>query len=285
MYNPKWSIDPPDSWENVLEQVERFETLVLDLNAVAAGSIVRFDMPVKGKGKGAQFSADGAGRVVVPAVLAARSYNEGARLSTADRQALGDVLVSTAVFERIAVLDTPGAISHALVESGGAALVTSTFRDGHMQTVLVDGLHTPRLVSMGAHTISGGSEGMDAVRSTTPTEPGAPTMGNLPGLVALHPVPGFEGSGLQVAELEDKTYVAVVEESGQLRATGTLPAWPHMPPAGDAWAISASSGDRVALFAVTRFIPTPGRDPYRPDYTGSEQHRGANCCCNHDQAR
>ncbi len=52
----------------------------------------------------------------MPAVLAARSYNEGARLSTADRQALGEVLVSTAVFERIAVLDTPGAISHSLAE-------------------------------------------------------------------------------------------------------------------------------------------------------------------------
>ena len=171
------------------------------------------DMPVKGKGMGAQFSADSAGRVVVPAVLAARSYNEGARLSTADRQALGEVLVSTAVFERIAVLDTPGAISHSLAEFGGAALVTSTFRDGRMQTVYVDGLRTPRVVSTGAHTIGAGSEGMDAIRSTTPEAPGAPPSGNLPGLVALHPVPGFEGSGIQVAELEDKTYVAVVEES------------------------------------------------------------------------
>ncbi len=115
-----------------------------------------------------------------------------------------------------------------------------------------------------------------------PEAPGAPTSGNLPGLVALHPVPGFEGSGLQVAELEDNTYVAVVEEFGQLRAIGTLPAWPHMPPAGDAWAISASSGDRVAVFAVTRFIPEPGRDPYRPDYTGCEKQCGENCCCDCD---
>ncbi len=53
MYNPKWSIDPPETWENVMEQVERFETLLLDVTNVAAGSVVRLDMPVKGKGMGA----------------------------------------------------------------------------------------------------------------------------------------------------------------------------------------------------------------------------------------
>jgi hypothetical protein len=261
MYNPKWSIDPPESWENTLEQVERFETLLLDVAGLAAGSVVRFDTPRLGSGVGAQFSANGAGRVLLPAVLAARSNDEGARLSTADRQALGDVPVSTAVFERVAVLETPGAVAHTLAEAGGAALVTSTFRDGRMQTVRIDGMRIPRLLSTGVRTISGASGDLDALQSAAPLAPGRPPRADLPGLVALHSVPGFEGSGLQVAELEDSTHVVVVEESGRLHATGTLPAWPHMPPAGEAWAISASTGDRLAVFAVTRHVPEPAPLP------------------------
>jgi len=284
MYNPKWSVDPPESWENSLEQVERFETLLVDVAGVAAGSVVRFDMPVMGMGVGAQFSADSTGRVLVPAVLAARSYDEGARLSTADRQALGDVLVSTAVFERIAVLETPGALSHTLTETGGAALVTSTFRNGRTQTVQVIGLRTPRVISTGGRIIRGASGEMEAMHATTPKTPGAPSRGELPGLVALYPLPGFEGAGLQVAEMEDKTHLVVVEESGRLQAIGTLPAWPHMPPAGESWAISASSGERVAVFSVTHSVPDPGRAPYRPNYTRCDQQSEGNCCCCHDQA-
>lgn len=282
MYNPKWSVDPPESWENALEQVERFETLLMDVAGVEAGSVVRFDTPLKGMGVGAQFGADSTGRVLIPAVLAARSSDESARLSTADRQALGDVLVSTAVFERIAVLETPGAISHTLTEAGGAALVTSTFRNGRTQTVRIDGLRIPRVVSTGVRAIRGASDEMDAIQSIEPEARKVAKRGELPGLLALHPVPGFEGSGLQVAELEDKTHVVVVEEAGRLRATGTLPAWPHMPPAGESWAISASSGERVALFTVTRSVPEPGRAPYRPNYAGCEQHCGGNCCCCHE---
>ena len=256
MYNPKWSVDPPESWTEALEQVERFETLLLNVGGVGVGSIVRFDMPIMGLGAGSVFSADGAGRALVPAVLATRSSDEAARLSTADRQALGDVGVSIAVFERVAVLDTPGAISHELSEQGGAALVTSTFAGGLTQTVRVDGLRIPQTLGAGRPAAAGpaiggqsGPAGLSAVGV-----PGGAGEAGIPGLVALHPVPGFESEGVQVAELDDNTYVAVVEECGALRATGTIPAWPHMPPAGEAWAISVASGDRVAVFAVSRTV-------------------------------
>ena len=52
MYNPKWSVDPPETWENVMEQVERFETLLLDVSNVAAGSVVRFGYAGEGEGHG-----------------------------------------------------------------------------------------------------------------------------------------------------------------------------------------------------------------------------------------
>jgi hypothetical protein len=264
MFNPKWSVDPPESWTEALDQVDRFETILVEVNNLSAGSLVRFDMPIMGFGAGSVFSADESGRVMVPAVLTARSDDEGARLSTIDRQELGEVVESTAVFERIAVLDTPGALSHDLVEATGAALVTSRFAGGRSQTVRIDGMRIPKVLDAdqdGADPIEPGSEVGDDV------EP------DLPGLVGFHPVPGFESEGVRVAELDDGTHLAVVERSGRLRAVGTLAAWPHMPRAGKTWAISASTGDRVAVFAVSRTLP--GREAS----TAARKVSSADCGC------
>jgi hypothetical protein len=260
MYNPKWSVDPPESWTERLEQTERFETVLIDVG-VQAGSLVRFDMPIMGAGVGSTFAADGGGHALVPAVLAARSDDESARLSTADRQALGDMGVSTAVFERVAVLDTPGAVLHELTERGGAAFVTSTFEGGRTQTVRVGGLRIPQTLGAGPGAAGGGGPAIRGGNGMPAGAAGDPAEGGIPGLVALHPVPGFESEGVQVAELEDGSHVAVVQECGELRATGTIPAWPHMPPAGDAWAISSSTGDRIAVFAVSRTAAAGSSEP------------------------
>jgi hypothetical protein len=280
MYNPKWSVDPPESWTETLERVERFETVLIDVSGIQPGSVVRLDMPIMGSGAGSLFAADGAGRALVPAVLAARSDDEGARLSTADRQTLGDVAASTVVFERVAILDTPGAVSHELAESAGAAIVTSRFSDGHAEAMYIDALRVPRVVETGSglnadlsspgHTSSPPNVGGMSYRAGPGPSGGAPSEPGIPGLVALHPIPGFENAGLQVAELDDGSHVAVVEEGDRMRATGTIPAWPHMPPSGEAWAISSSTGDRVAVFAVSRTVPTdaPDRLPYRRPAAG-----------------
>jgi hypothetical protein len=96
----------------------------------------------------------------------------------------------------------------------------------------------------------------DSIRSRKgpPTGPGEDRGPDVPGLMRLHPVPGFESDGFLVAELDDGTHLALADDNGRLRVTGIVPAWPHMPMAGDAWAISASEGDRVAVFAISRTV-------------------------------
>jgi len=238
--------------------------------------VVRFDMPIIGAGAGSTFAADSGGRALVPAVLAARSDDERARLSTADRQALGNVGISTAVFERVAVLDTPGAVLHQLTERGGAAFVTSTFEGGRTQTVRVDGLRIPQTLGAGP----GGGAAGPAIRGGSGAPAGGaddPAEGGIPGLVALYPVPGLESGGVQVAELEDGSHIAVVQECGELRATGTIPEWPHMPPAGDAWAISSSTGDRIALFAVGRTAPAGSSEPGSNGLGHRRDHHDCSC--------
>jgi len=265
MYNPKWGVDPPEGWTERLEQVERFESVIAEVTGAEANGLVRFEQPMLGQGATSVVSSDGAGRAVIPAMLATRAVDEGARLSSAGRQAL-DVAVSTAVFERIAVLQTAGATAHALTEQAGAALVTSTFPGGRTQTVRLDGMRIPTVIGGGAGLA--GAAALDApgtppsaspgsggpAQPPAPPEPPAapPAAGTIPGLVGLHPVPGFEASGLQVAELDDGTFVVVRQECGALRAVGTVPAWPRMPAASQGWAISRSSGDRVAVYTVTR---------------------------------
>lgn len=255
MYNPKWSVDPPESWLQQLAQVERFETVLIEVSGLEAGSLVRFDMPIMGLAAGSTFCADASGRALLPAMLTARSGDENARLATVDRQPLVDVETSTAVFQRVAVLNTPGAVAHALSEQAGTALVTSTFADGRIETTRLDRTGIPYTARRAPG--QAGAPGTASAPATTPAR--QPDVPGIPGLVTLHPVPGFEGSGLQVAELDDGSHVCVVDDDGQLRATGTIPAWAHMPASGRAWAISSSAGDRVAVFAVGRSTPTRPR--------------------------
>jgi NADPH-dependent ferric siderophore reductase len=44
----------------------------------------------------------------------------------------------------------------------------------------------------------------------------------------------------------------VTEHDGSIRVAGMVARWPDMPAVSGAWAISASKGDRIAIFAVRK---------------------------------
>jgi hypothetical protein len=74
---------------------------------------------------------------------------------------------------------------------------------------------------------------------------------NLPGLVKVLSVPGFETAPVAVAQMSDGTYLVVEREaSGAIRVAGLVPRWPDIPPVSGGWAISSATGDRVAVFTV-----------------------------------
>ncbi len=81
---------------------------------------------------------------------------------------------------------------------------------------------------------------------------------NIPGLVRILPVPGHGKSKVSVEELDDGTYRALeAADDGSVRVVGIVARWPNMPEVSGMWAISASPGNRVAIFAVRkRTVPT-----------------------------
>jgi hypothetical protein len=140
-YNPKWSVDPYESWIDNMETVAAFGASLLVVNGLHAGELITFDQPMDGGL--AVFSAVHTGQVVVPAVLAVRSFDAPVTLSRLNRTTLGAVGQTTMFFERVAVLDTPGALSHQLLGDGDRAVITTSFVD-RTESIQIDSLGIPQ---------------------------------------------------------------------------------------------------------------------------------------------
>jgi len=141
--------------------------------------------------------------------------------------------------------------------------------------------------------------------------PAAAKSVGLPGMVALHSVPGFEDDDVAVAAMDDGSFRSVMLTGGKswaglmsaveigekgvvaapdssrlgtrLVATGSLPSWPSLPPATPGgWAISSTTGDRVTVFRVRDLGLDIGGDgePSQPDRWGmtTRGDRGGDKC-------
>jgi hypothetical protein len=196
------------------------------------------------------FTAGANGTVVVPAVLAVRSFDEGAVLSRANRGNLANVRVTAVHFQRLAVLHTPGARSHQLQGDSQRAFIVSTYHD-RIETIEIDALGIPRALGERVDRGKAGAEMRTAMAAHDETT--HPWHADIPGLVRVHSVPGHESASIAVAELDDRTFRSLAKElDGSVRVTGMLAHWAKSPPISGPWAISSESGDRIGIFAVTR---------------------------------
>jgi hypothetical protein len=250
-FNPLWNVDPPDSWVDSLEQVAAFEASIITIAGLQPGEIVTFNQPIEGGLT--VVSADLNGLAVLPTVLAVRTVDERAVLSRANRAVLGTPAVTYALFERVATLNTPGAVSHQISGGFEDAVITTIFQDGSIQNVLVCQLGVsrpfPNQPAPDASTVSAnGRTPASALRA-----PGSGWSVEIPGLVKVLTVPGHEDAGIAVAKLSDGTYRVLSRQTdGSVRVAGLVPRWPDMPPVFGRWAISSGSGDRVAVFKLRR---------------------------------
>ena len=137
-FNPRWSPDPGPDWFENIEEVAGLQSSLITVSGILTAELVTFNQALDG---GLSVVSAGAlGAATVPAVLAFRSEDEQAALIRANRGALGSLTTSTMLFQRVATLNTPGAISHQLSGSPQGASITTTFASGVSQTVLVDAL-------------------------------------------------------------------------------------------------------------------------------------------------
>ncbi|KAJ9654680.1 hypothetical protein H2201_008959 [Coniosporium apollinis] len=261
---PFWLPDPPPfDWADKLHEVALFESSVLTIADVKAGEAVT--LKYISDGAVSTFTQDTTGDMVIPTVIPFRTTNEGAVLEKSNREFLGDVKTASKVFNRIAILKTPAAISHELRADGQQAHIFTTYQDG-VETAEVDALGAVNLTrerhldekTMTATATKSPPVPLTAGKSTS-TNTNGWTSCALTGLVATHLIPGFEQDPIAVAELDDRTYRVIVRDGSTVKVTGSLPSWPQMPPVVGSWALSAPRGDAVAVFSVAEIMPVrPG---------------------------
>jgi hypothetical protein len=256
-YNPVWTPDPPPDWVDNIEQVAAFESSLITVTGVQTGELVTFTQPLDGGLS--VINAGVLGAATVPALLAFRSLDEQATLMRADRAAIGTPAISGVLFQRVVTLDTPGAISHQLAGDGQRASVTTTFANGRSQTIVIDSLGIPILAGNQAVGVSNAlrlkSKQIASGASASQQAPSAWTL-DIPGLVKILSVPGFEGAPIAVAQMSNNTYLVLERQhDDKIRIAGLVPRWPDIPPVSGSWAISSSTGDRVAVFTVRSTTP------------------------------
>ena len=271
---PFWLPDPPPfGWVDKLHEVARFESSVLTIANVKAGEAVT--LKHISDGAVSTFTQDVAGDMLIPTVIAFRTTNEGAILEKSIRADFGDVKTASKVFNRVAILKTPNAISHELRADGQEALILTTYQD-RVETAEVDAFGAVKL-NRETHLVEKTMTDTATQSRPLPLTAGkyAATNTNgwpscvLAGHVATHPLPGFEQDPIAVAELDDGTYRVIVRDGSRVKVTGSLPSWPRIPPVVGSWALSASTGDELAVFSVAEIIPVqPGACCCRMDAGG-----------------
>jgi hypothetical protein len=257
-FNPLWNVDPPESWVDTVDQVAVFQSILITVVGVETGELVTFNQAIDGGLS--VVTANAAGVAVIPALLAVRSVNENAALTRANRTVLGNVGTAGAIFQRVAMLQTPGAISHQLSGDSFSATITTTFANGATQVMSVSDLG---VVQLSAGQVGASASAQAAIRPRSPAADASASPSatvdpqwpiQIPGLVKVLPVPGLQNAPVAIAELSDGTNLVLSREpDGCVRMAGMVPRWLDMPAVSGRWAISSSTGNRVAVFAVRPF--------------------------------
>jgi hypothetical protein len=244
----EWLINPRSNWTDSVEDVAAFESSLITV-PVQDGETVIFHQPKDG---GMTLVAGRDGKAVIPVVLAIRSRHESASLETMNRSPIGPVSSVSKMFYRICMLHKKGALSHRLISTKSTAQIITTFHN-RTETTEVLRLGVTRVFnvvkrdgSQGAHKDDSGL--LLTKRASVP---------DIPGCVTTHFVPGFDDTSTWIAEFDDGAYrVLARKEDGSIVVTGMVPRWPKMPLVDGDWAISKTTGDRIAVFMVVQTSPT-----------------------------
>jgi hypothetical protein len=249
-----WLVDPPPIWVDRIEDVSAFESSLINV-PVREGESVIFNQPRDG-GMSIISATSRAGIATVPALLAVRSFDEGASLETMNRSDIGQVMSTSKMFRRVAVLNKKGSISHQLIGNKTTARVITTFQD-RVEMTEIDDLGSCRVISVQKGQYKAREEQSEEVKTKAHCSPATKKkFPDIPGCIATHPVPGFDDHSTSIAEFEDGSYrVLSRNEDGTFTVTGMVPRWPKMPPISGDWAISRTHGDRIAVFSVMQTGP------------------------------
>jgi hypothetical protein len=237
-------IDPVD-WLSYLDALQGLDVQLVTLAGLQQGELIQF----RSRDHSIDITADLNGRAVVPVLLPVTDQAAPAMLTRANRQSIdGHVSVDSAIFQRQASL-AAGLRSSLSSDLDGTVRLTTEFAD-RLEIHGIDDFGSPMLLAN--HQLSTANGELSP--PNYPSSASSYGCDALPGLTAVHNVPGFEDAGVAIAEMSDGSRLVLEFTEDGMRVAGTF-SGPigSLEISGD-WALSAGQ-NRTTIYRVLRERP------------------------------
>lgn len=237
-FNQEWLTIPPDAdlWNRYLENLESLDLQLVTITGLEPNELIQF----RSIEHAADILADQNGRAMVPVMLAHRHRLEPARLTRVNRKNFsGNITVRTALFERHSQLEG-GLRNQIATTADGATYVIAEAEDGTFA-------YQPGMFGSWTRL-----EAPDTPLAEPTSQGSSAAYADLPGLVSLMRMPGFEDEPVAFAAMDDDSVLVLdLYEPGQARVAGIFRG-----PIGEIamledWGIT-SARNRITAFKVTR---------------------------------
>ena len=206
-------INPVD-WLSYAEALQGLDVQLVTLAGLEQGELIQF----RSRDHSIDVTADLNGRAVVPVLLPVADQAAAAMLTRANRQSIeGHVSVDSVVFQRQASL--PAGIRSSLTSDlDGTARLTTAFADRIEIHGLDADFGAPMLLEN--HSVAAADGEMAPVNYAASTSDYG--CDALPGMTAVHNVPGFEDAGIAIAEMSDGSRLILEFNEEGMRVAGTF---------------------------------------------------------------
>ena len=205
-------VDPVD-WLSYLDALQGLDVQLVTLAGLQQGELIQF----RSRDHSIDVTADLNGRAVVPVLLPVTDQVAPAMLTRANRQSIaGHVSVDSAIFQRQASL-AAGLRSSLSSDLDGTARLTTEFAD-RIEVHGLDDFGSPMLLEN--HQL----EAADGELAPVNYDSSASHYGcdSLPGLTAVHKLPGFEDASVAIAEMSDGSRLVLDFSGDGMRVAGTF---------------------------------------------------------------
>ncbi|HKS08942.1 MAG TPA: hypothetical protein VJS13_05295 [Pyrinomonadaceae bacterium] len=211
--DPRDLLINPVDWLSYLDALQGLDVQVINLSGLQQGELIQF----RSRDHSIDVTADINGRAVVPVLLPVTDQAAPAMLTRANRQSIaGHVSVDSVVLQRQASLPA-GLRSSLSSDLDGTARLTTEFED-RIEIHGLDDSGSPMLLEN--HQLSTANrEFSQADYSSTASHYGCDS---LPGLTAVHTLPGFEDAGVAIAEMSDGSRLVLDTNDEGMRVAGTF---------------------------------------------------------------
>lgn len=243
--DPRDLLTNPVDWLSYLDALQGLDVQLVTLAGLQQGELIQF----RSRDHSIDVTADLNGRAVVPVLLPITDQTAPAMLTRANRQSIdGHVSFDSAIFQRQASL--PAGIRSSLSSDlNGMARITTEFAD-RIEVHGIDDFASPMLLENHALSATNGELSPPSYAASTSSY----GCDALPGVTAVHNVPGFEDAAVAIAEMSDGSRLVLEFSEDGMRVAGTFSGPIGSLEISGEWGL-ATGQNRTTIYRVLRDRP------------------------------